>query len=90
MEELKIMCETAETKLAGGARELQRPDIDRGPNAEAPQKFHEGDLYLCSESLEAMEGALGGVCDAVDAVFKPQGPQRAFVAIRPPGHHCSA
>jgi histone deacetylase HOS3 len=90
MEELKIMCETAETKLAGGARELQRPDIDRGPNTEAPQKFHEGDLYLCSESLEAMEGALGGVCDAVDAVFKPQGPQRAFVAIRPPGHHCSA
>ncbi|KAG7287119.1 hypothetical protein NEMBOFW57_006624 [Staphylotrichum longicolle] len=90
MEELKMMCETAETKLASGGRELQRPDIDRGPNAEDPQKFHEGDLYLCSESLEAMEGALGGVCDAVDAVFRPQGPQRAFVAIRPPGHHCSA
>ncbi|KAH6855824.1 hypothetical protein B0I37DRAFT_63595 [Chaetomium sp. MPI-CAGE-AT-0009] len=90
MEELKMMCETAEAKLAGGGRELQRPDMDRGTNAEAPRKFHEGDLYLCSESLEAMEGALGGVCDAVDAVFRPQGPQRAFVAIRPPGHHCSA
>ncbi|KAL2196879.1 hypothetical protein P885DRAFT_60886 [Corynascus similis CBS 632.67] len=90
MEELKMMCETAEAKLAGGGKELQRPDMDRGANAEAPQKFHEGDLYLCSESLEAMEGALGGVCDAVDAVFRPQGPQRAFVAIRPPGHHCSA
>ncbi|KAK4035420.1 hypothetical protein C8A01DRAFT_17900 [Parachaetomium inaequale] len=90
MEELKMMCETAEAKLAGGGRELQRPDMDRGANAEAPQKFHEGDLYLCAESLEAMEGALGGVCDAVDAVFRPQGPQRAFVAIRPPGHHCSA
>ena len=90
MEELKIMCETAETKLAAGGREIQRPDMDRGPNADAPQKFHEGDLYLCAESLEAMEGALGGVCDAVDAVFKPQGAQRAFVAIRPPGHHCSA
>ncbi|KAJ4294891.1 histone deacetylase [Collariella sp. IMI 366227] len=90
MEELKIMCDTAEAKLANGAKELQRPDIDRGANAGAPAKFHEGDLYLCSESLEAMEGALGGVCDAVDAVFRPQGPQRAFVAIRPPGHHCSA
>ena len=90
MEELKMMCETAETKLAAGGKELQRPDMDRGPNAEEPQKFHEGDLYLCAESLEAMEGALGGVCDAVDAVFKPQGAQRAFVAIRPPGHHCSA
>ncbi|KAK4125904.1 Arginase/deacetylase [Parathielavia appendiculata] len=90
MEELKIMCDTAEAKLAGGGKELQRPDMDRGLNAETPQKFHEGDLYLCSESLEAIEGALGGVCDAVDAVFRPQGPRRAFVAIRPPGHHCSA
>ncbi|KAK4240877.1 hypothetical protein C8A03DRAFT_30953 [Achaetomium macrosporum] len=90
MEELKMMCDAAEAKLAGGGKELQRPDIDRGPNAKAPQKFHEGDLYLCSESLEAMEGALGGVCDAVDAVFRPEGPRRAFVAIRPPGHHCSA
>ncbi|KAK4192400.1 hypothetical protein QBC35DRAFT_469740 [Podospora australis] len=90
MEELKIMCETAESKLAVGGKELQRPDIDRGANAEPPQKFHEGDLYLCSETLEALEGALGGVCDAVDAVFRPHGPQRAFVAIRPPGHHCSA
>ncbi|KAL1836469.1 hypothetical protein VTJ49DRAFT_5129 [Mycothermus thermophilus] len=90
MEELKLMCDTAEMKLAGGGKELQRPELDRGSNAEEPQKFHEGDLYLCAESLEAMEGALGGVCDAVDAVFQPQGPQRAFVAIRPPGHHCSA
>ncbi|KAK3398256.1 hypothetical protein B0T20DRAFT_203537 [Sordaria brevicollis] len=90
MEELKIMCDTAEAKLAKNGKELQRPDMDRGPNAEEPPKFHEGDLYLCAESLEAMEGALGGVCDAVDAVFKPEGPKRAFVAIRPPGHHCSA
>lgn len=90
MEELKIMCDTAEAKLAMNGKELQRPDMDRGPNAEEPPKFHEGDLYLCAESLEAMEGALGGVCDAVDAVFKPEGPKRAFVAIRPPGHHCSA
>ncbi|KAL2153797.1 hypothetical protein VTH82DRAFT_4952 [Thermothelomyces myriococcoides] len=90
MEELKMMCEAAEAKLAGGGKELQRPNIDRGANAEAPQKLHEGDLYLCSESLEAIEGALGGVCDAVDAVFQPEGPRRAFVAIRPPGHHCSA
>ncbi|KAK4177328.1 hypothetical protein QBC36DRAFT_310236 [Triangularia setosa] len=89
MEELKIMCDTAESKLAVNGKELQRPDIDRGANTETPRKFHEGDLYLCAETLEALEGALGGVCDAVDAVFRPQGPQRAFVAIRPPGHHCS-
>jgi len=90
MEELKIMCDSAEAKLTANGKELQRPEMDRGPNAEAPRVLHEGDLYLCSESLNALEGALGGVCDAVDAVFAPQGPKRAFVAIRPPGHHCSA
>lgn len=89
MEELKMMCETAESKLALGGRELQRPDnIEREHPAEA---LHEGDLYLCAESLDAMEGALGAVCDGVDAVFSPApAPRRAFVAVRPPGHHCAA
>ena len=36
------------------------------------------------------ESSLGAVCDAVDAVFNEGGPKRAFVAVRPPGHHCSA
>ncbi|CAM1503076.1 Fc.00g078520.m01.CDS01 [Cosmosporella sp. VM-42] len=88
MEELKMMCEAAESKLAMGGKELQRPEMNRGTN-EVPPKFHEGDLYLCSESLNAMEGALGAVCEAVDTVFGP-GPRRAFVGTRPPGHHCSA
>lgn len=90
MEELKIMCESAEGKLAMGGKELQRPDMNRGPDQEQPKKLHEGDLYLCEESLEALEGSLGAVCDAVDAVFNEGGPKRAFVAVRPPGHHCSA
>lgn len=88
MEELKLMCESAETKLAMGGRELQRPEMQRTTPAE---KLHEGDLYLCSESLDAMEGALGAVCDAIDVVFSPSpAPRRAFVGVRPPGHHCSA
>ncbi|ROW09519.1 hypothetical protein VMCG_02287 [Cytospora schulzeri] len=90
MEELKIMCDSAEAKLATGGKELQRPEMDRGPDQEEPKKLHEGDLYLCSESLEALESSLGAVCDAVDAVFEDGGPKRAFVAVRPPGHHCSA
>lgn len=90
MEELKIMCDAAEAKLAMGGKELQRPDAPRGSDQEQPQKLHEGDLYLCAESLEALEGSLGAVCDAVDAVFREDGPRRAFVAVRPPGHHCSA
>ncbi|KXJ86185.1 histone deacetylase domain-domain-containing protein [Microdochium bolleyi] len=90
MEELGFMCETADTKLALTGNELRRPDMDRGPDAGPPQKFHEGDLYLCDESRAAFEGALGAVCDAVDAVFSPTSAhKRAFVAVRPPGHHCS-
>lgn len=88
MDELKYMCETAEAVLAMGGKELQRPDIERD---EPAQKFHEGDLYLCGESLDAMEGALGAVCDAVDIVMDPNtSSTRAFVGVRPPGHHCSA
>jgi histone deacetylase HOS3 len=89
MEELKMMCDSAEAKLAMGGRELQRPDISRGPDHPRPEKLHEGDLYLCSESRNAMEGALGAVCEAVDLVFST-GSRRAFVGVRPPGHHCSA
>ncbi|TPX12017.1 uncharacterized protein E0L32_007320 [Thyridium curvatum] len=90
MEELKLMCETAEAKLATNGKELQRPEMSRGSGNDTPERLHEGDLYLCSESLDALEGALGGICEAVDTVFRPDGPKRAFVAIRPPGHHCSA
>lgn len=88
MDELKYMCESAESILAMGGKELQRPEMERDEPAD---KLHEGDLYLCAESLDAMEGALGAVCDAVDTVFGPRpGPSRAFVGVRPPGHHCSA
>ena len=94
MEELKIMCENAEQRLAMNGKELTRPDVTRNPEQGAPSKLHEGDLYLCSESLSAMEGALGAVCEGVDAVFNGamngKGPHKTFVAIRPPGHHCSA
>ncbi|KAI1197970.1 hypothetical protein F5X97DRAFT_300744 [Nemania serpens] len=90
MEELKIMCDSAEAKLALNGNELRRPEMNRGPDAESPQHLHQGDLYLCSESLNAFEGALGAVCEAVDAVFSSSPHQRAFVAVRPPGHHCSA
>lgn len=44
---------------------------------------------MCKESLDAIQGAIGAVCEAVDMVIAPEiGPSRAFVAIRPPGHHC--
>ncbi|OTB06496.1 hypothetical protein M426DRAFT_55094 [Hypoxylon sp. CI-4A] len=89
MEELKMMCDSAEAKLGLNSNEVKRPDINRGPHASPPKELHKGDLYLCSESLNAFEGALGAVCDAVDEVFSTSSHKRAFVAVRPPGHHCS-
>ncbi|KAF9816382.1 hypothetical protein IEO21_04135 [Rhodonia placenta] len=67
--------------------------------SEIPATLAQGDLYLCPESIDAIQGALGTVCEAVDAVVastrraaapdpdKANTP-RAFVAVRPPGHHC--
>ena len=93
MSELSIMCDSAEKNLALNGRELIRPGaqaVPHGNSSTLQPKLHEGDLYLCSNSLSALEGALGGVCEGVDAVFAERGPKRAFVCIRPPGHHCSA
>ena len=93
MSELTEMCNDAESKLALSGKELTRAEISDQPSGNSKSerpKLHEGDLYLCSGSLKALEGALGGVCEGVDAVFKERGPKRAFVCIRPPGHHCSA
>ncbi|KAL4993055.1 hypothetical protein BDV10DRAFT_179843 [Aspergillus recurvatus] len=92
MEDLKSMCDAAESRLALNGKELVRPrnaGKDNSADTSAPA-FHEGDLYLCSESLNAFEGALGGVCEGIDAVFNPGRTKRAFVCIRPPGHHCSS
>jgi histone deacetylase HOS3 len=91
MEELQIMCDSAEGKLALNGKELVRPiGYGKDENGNPLPKLHEGDLYLCSQSLNALEGCLGGVCDAVDAVFSTGNTRRAFVCIRPPGHHCSS
>ena len=88
MSELRTMCNAAGEKIAAGAKELSRSSTPTDPEK---RKLHEGDLYLCAESLNAFQGALGGVADAVDSVFAPGSEtKRAFVAIRPPGHHCSA
>ncbi|KAL4869364.1 hypothetical protein BDV12DRAFT_196416 [Aspergillus spectabilis] len=93
MEDLKSMCDAAESRLALNGKELVRPrnsDRDCATGTSSTPAFHEGDLYLCSESLNAFEGALGGVCEGIDAVFSPGPTKRAFVCIRPPGHHCSS
>ncbi|OQO02518.1 hypothetical protein B0A48_12045 [Cryoendolithus antarcticus] len=88
MGELKGMCGLAGERLAKGEKELTRSASTDGIEK---RTFHQGDLYLCQESLQAFQGALGGVADAVDGVFDSRTrTSRAFVAVRPPGHHCSA
>ena len=89
MAELQEMCNSAEAKLTANGKELVRPTGLAGMDDGEKPKFHEGDLYLCAESLEAFEGALGGVFDAIDMAFEPTGPRRCFACVRPPGHHCS-
>ena len=52
---------------------------------------------VCPESIQAIQGAIGTVIEAVNHVVSiPAGGSsshamqhsRAFVAVRPPGHHC--
>lgn len=60
--------------------------------SEVPEPLSQGDLYLCQESLQALEGALGACCEGVDQICGTNSPRgaRRFVSIRPPGHHCES
>ncbi|KAI1790191.1 Arginase/deacetylase [Ganoderma leucocontextum] len=78
---------------------LESQDKVNKGDSEIPEGYSQGDLYLCSGSLDAIQGALGTVCEAVDTVLRRseaaletarelKSCSQAFVAIRPPGHHC--
>lgn len=61
--------------------------------SEVPDGLSQGDLYLCDQSLSALEGALGACVQAVDEVCDPSAATKRvkrFVSIRPPGHHCES
>ncbi|KAI0055135.1 histone deacetylase complex protein [Artomyces pyxidatus] len=83
LEKLQAWARDSITKISGGQSEI-------------PAEYSQGDLYLSPGSLDAIQGALGTVCEAVDTVTAAhdstleQGTaaHRAFVAVRPPGHHC--
>jgi acetoin utilization deacetylase AcuC-like enzyme len=45
-----------------------------------------GDTAICAKSYDVAVNAVGGVLNAVDAVFAGKA-QNAFCAVRPPGHH---
>ncbi|KAI6044719.1 arginase deacetylase [Pisolithus marmoratus] len=82
--------------LTTWARDSQDNIAKKG--LEIPDGIPPLDLYLCPTSIDAIQGAIGAVCEAVDNVLtsdahsssegSSKGCERAFVAIRPPGHHC--
>lgn len=47
-----------------------------------------GDTSVCRESLTVARQAAGAVCETVDAILKGK-IERAFCALRPPGHHAT-
>ncbi|CAR28733.1 ZYRO0F10780p [Zygosaccharomyces rouxii] len=77
--QLLRLCKEADAKLA--AKEV-----------EVPASWNAGDIYLSSKTVEALQGSIGALETAVDSIFDGPSPEhisnRAFVAIRPPGHHC--
>ncbi|KAH6905166.1 histone deacetylase domain-containing protein [Coprinopsis sp. MPI-PUGE-AT-0042] len=80
LESLKKWAKESADKIAQGESEI-------------PEGYSQGDLYLRPSSINAIEGSLGAVCEAVDQVVNTSrgqsvGVHRAFVGIRPPGHHC--
>lgn len=74
--DLKKICEESEAKLAKG-------------EVEVPSDWNSGDIYLTKGTLDAVAGVIGSVETAVDSILKQdnKSAKRAFVAIRPPGHH---
>lgn len=57
---------------------------------EVPEDWNYGDIYLTAATVDALEGVVGSVETAIDSLFKGHEEDqvdRAFVTIRPPGHH---
>lgn len=77
--EVVKLCQDADQKLAKG-------------EIEVPKNWNAGDIYLSSKTIRALCGTIGAVETGVDTIFSgpsiEQISNRAFVAIRPPGHHC--
>lgn len=51
--------------------------------------FYDGDTYLSKNTFEAALFAAGAVLEAIDACKRGE-IERAFCAVRPPGHHAEA
>lgn len=64
-----------------GYIQTAKEDVDSGLN-----DLSTGDTAICAKSYDVALQAVGGVLNAVDAVFAGKA-KNAFCAVRPPGHH---
>lgn len=74
------LCRDAPAQLAQGRLEV-------------PESWPGGDIYLGAGTVAALEGVVGAVETAVDTLYSTDdgsAVDKAFVAIRPPGHHSHA
>ncbi|TDR39762.1 acetoin utilization deacetylase AcuC-like enzyme [Tahibacter aquaticus] len=101
---LKAVLEALDTDRFAGVDRIEAPRATReqllrahSPGqveavfAQAPQEGDvriDADTVMSTGSLEAALRAAGAVCAAVDAVIDAQH-ERAFCAVRPPGHHAT-
>ena len=73
-------------------RRCHTPDylekVEREVRSGAPE-LSTGDTRVCPNSFDVASRAVGGVLNAVDGVMSGK-LNRAFCAVRPPGHHASA
>lgn len=74
---LHELCIDSQAKLAAGKLEV-------------PEDWNTGDIYLVPRTITAVEGSIGAIESAFDALFEEQSHNMAFVLLRPPGHHCHA
>ncbi|SCU82882.1 LADA_0C08482g1_1 [Lachancea dasiensis] len=61
---------------------------------EVPESWNVGDIYLSRQTIDAVQGSIGALEVGVDSIFRGSSAEetsnRAFVALRPPGHHSHA
>ncbi|KAH3902264.1 related to Histone deacetylase HOS3 [Saccharomycodes ludwigii] len=73
------LCKESDKKLANG-------------EVEVPDTWNSGDIYLSSSTLEAIYSSITALETGVDSILNSNNanecPNRCFVAVRPPGHHC--
>lgn len=101
LEGLKTWVANSIDKISKGESEipldLPQGDLYRTSSCISLFSFSSTTISVCPGSLDAIQGALATVCEAVDGVttgaghnsqLAPDFPKRAFCVVRPPGHHC--